>query len=114
MSWTTLNRPENASNGSPCRAGFYDIAYIYHSPYKNCDEPYCTKECFAEQHFEWCLEHSAPSSEEVHGAYRITEIIITRVNGQMTERQYIVEKRKCALAAEQESEDPSCNVVESG
>jgi hypothetical protein len=62
----------------------------------------------------WCLEHSVPSSEDVHGTYRITEVIVTKVNGQMTERYDIVEKPKCALAGVQEGEDPCCNVIQSG
>ncbi|KAF2188754.1 hypothetical protein K469DRAFT_702446 [Zopfia rhizophila CBS 207.26] len=82
-------------------------------PYENCAEPYCTKQCFAQQHFGWCLEHSAPSSEDVHGTYRITEVLVTRVNGQIIERCDIVEKLKCALAGQQEGGDPDCNVVQS-
>lgn len=49
-----------------------------------------------------------------HGIYRITEVIVTKVNGQMIEKHGIVEKLKCALAGEQEGEDPDCNVVLSG
>lgn len=84
------------------------------SPYEDCAEPYCTKQCFAQHHFEWCLEHSGPSSEDVYGTYRITEVTATRVNGQTIEKRNTVEKPKCALAGEQEGDDPCCNVVQSG
>jgi hypothetical protein len=40
--------------------------------------------------------------------------MITKVNGQMTERHDIVEKPKCALAGVQEGENPCFNVVQSG
>jgi hypothetical protein len=106
---------ENALNGSPYQAILSDQHSSYvKSPYENCTEPYCTKQCFARQHFGWCLEHSAPSAEDVHGTYHITEVIITRVNGQMVENRDIVEKPKCVLAEEQEGNDPDCNVVQSG
>lgn len=84
------------------------------SPYEKCTETYCTKQCFARKHLEWCLKHSAPSSEDVHGTYRIAEVKITKVNGQTIEQRDIVEKPKCAVAGEQEDDDPDCNVVQSG
>src|SRR5205809_642778 len=83
------------------------------SPYETCSETYCTKQCFAQDHFQWCLEHSAPSSEDVHGTYRVTEVIVTKVNGHVTERRDIVERPKCALAGVQEGEHPCCDAVRS-
>jgi hypothetical protein len=85
-----------------------------HSPSEYCDEVKCAKQCFASGHFNWCLEHSAPSSEDVHGTYRVTEVMITKVNGQITESRNVIEKPKCALAGEHDSEDPCCNIVQSG
>jgi hypothetical protein len=114
-SWTTLSRVEKATDGLSSHTILSGQHSLYvKSPYENCTEPYCTKQCFVRQHFSWCVEHSAPSAEEVHGTYHTTEVIITRVNGQMVENRNIVEKPKCALAVEQESNDPDCNVVQSG
>jgi hypothetical protein len=86
-----------------------------HSPSEDCDKPECTKQCFVSGHFQWCLEHSAPSSEEVHGTYRVTEVMITKVNGQVVEKSSVVEKSKCAVAWENDDQEhPDCNVVVSG
>ena len=84
------------------------------SPSEHCDEPHCAKQCFALEHFDWCLEHSAPSVEDIHGTYHITEVLITKIEGQVVKKQQIGEKRRCAVAKEEEIEDPDCNVVRSG
>ena len=90
------------------------LRLIYHSPSEFCTESYCTKQCFARGHFDWCIEHSAPSSEDIHGTYRITEVTVTKIDGRITERRDAIEKRKCSLGEEQEGEDPGCNIVQSG
>jgi len=84
----------------------------FECPFKDCVESYCTKQCFAQSHFEWCLEHSAPSSD-IHGTYRTTVVTVTKVNGQLIERRDNVEKQKCALAVGEEIETPWCNIVQS-
>ena len=55
-----------------------------------------------------------PSSEDFHGIYRITEVIVTKINGQMIEKHEIVENPKCTLAREQKGEDPGYDAVQSG
>ncbi|KAI9640587.1 hypothetical protein NHQ30_010886 [Ciborinia camelliae] len=85
----------------------------FECPYKNCEKAKCTKQCFVKGHFNWCLEHSAPSSKDVHGTYHVTEIKNTKINWQITERRNVVEKPKCVLVGEHDNENPSCNIVES-
>lgn len=46
-------------------AEFQDLGK--HSPSEDCDAAECAKECFLSGHFNWCLEHSAPASAEIHG-----------------------------------------------
>jgi hypothetical protein len=41
------------------------------SPVEDCLKTGCSKLCFARQHFNWCLGHSAPLREEVHGYYNL-------------------------------------------
>ncbi|KAL5350967.1 hypothetical protein ACLOAV_004540 [Pseudogymnoascus australis] len=82
-------------------------------PSEFCTESYCTKQCFARGHFDWCIEHSAPSSEDIQGTYRITEVTVTKIDGHITERRDVIDKRKCSLGEEQEPEDPGCDIVQS-
>ncbi len=62
---------------------------IYHSPSEFCTEFHCTKQCSAGGHFDWCIEHSALSSEDIHGTYCITEVRVTKIDRHITERRNV-------------------------
>lgn len=113
MYWTTLKRAVNGLNGLSCQENSITEANK-HSPENSCTESHCTKRCFAGGHFDWCIEHSAPSSEDVHGTYHVMEVTISRINGHTSERRDVVEKRKCSVGKEQKSDDPGCDIVQSG
>ncbi|KAI9147394.1 hypothetical protein HJFPF1_12414 [Paramyrothecium foliicola] len=68
----------------------------YQCPGTHSNRKVCTKECFANSCFDWCLDHSHPSVKETDGTASVQVTTTTKdARGQLVTRTEIEERRIC-------------------
>lgn len=86
-------------SGGMCEEDSKDLAMtdrLFLSPDEHCDSDICTKACFAQSCFDWCLCHDHPSVEDIHGTVPVTRKSNTKdAAGNVVTRTDVKHQRVC-------------------